>query len=61
MAKWRDPDVRKMTDSELRAEINLCSARERILKAPYAKARRGYSTRRRAAEAELARREADAS
>lgn len=42
-----------MTEQELRGLIATCNQRERVLKAPHGKARRGWTDLRRQAEADL--------
>lgn len=51
--EWNLP---AMSEAELRALIARCNRRERALKAPHAKARRGWTALRAKAEAELAAR-----
>jgi len=58
MAKRRTWDLKAMTDAELRTLVNECTSRERAMRAPYKKGRRGWGDLRRKAETELASRAA---
>jgi hypothetical protein len=51
--KRREWNLRGMDAAELRALVAECNRRERSLKAPHAKARRGWTELRAEAEAEL--------
>jgi hypothetical protein len=56
MAKQREWNLPAMDEAQLRALIARCNRMEKTLKAPHAKARRGWTELRGDAEAELARR-----
>jgi hypothetical protein len=56
MSKRRVHEFKTMTDQELHDLIHECDRMERLLKAPHAKARRGWTATREQASAELQRR-----
>jgi hypothetical protein len=59
MSKSRVWNLKAMSVAELRALIAQCNQKERLLKAPHAKARRGWVDLRKRAETELETRESD--
>ena len=56
MGRRNEWNLPAMNERELRALISRCNQREKALSAPYSKARRGWTSLRKRAEAELAAR-----